>query len=87
MDLKAEARRLAEGAAPEIDQLFRQKHTQGNVVAVLRAVLLAFGRLVREEDAKVCEEIALKSSLGSFRERNTASYCADTIRVSTKSLE
>lgn len=81
MDLKAEARRLAEFSSEEWE------NTEKLLPDIIESALLAFGRLVREEDAQICEEIALKSSLGSFRERNTASYCADTIRVSAKSLK
>lgn len=54
MDLKAEAKRLAE-------ECWRKQEVEtydvSTDIAAIESALLAFGRLVREEDAKVCERI------------------------------
>lgn len=81
MDLKAEARRLAEGACNEIDRPYR---TRAEAIEDIVDALLAFGRLVREEDAKVCASFAF----GADGEKwETAHALCTTLLENAKSLE
>lgn len=90
MDLKAEARRLVEEAIANCNG-------DPNLTwySALESALLAFGRLVREEDAKICDkkarsyfQIGADNRDGSgLVGQESCLECALSIRQRLKSLE